>query len=163
MFLLLVLLLVIVLAICLDKNLRTVIRKYFGGRQKLTIYTEEPWFSQIKSGAKKVEGRVGPLSSYEQYIGKRVKVKARKNEKTGESEKLGVTIKAARHYATLEEYVDKEKWDKVAPHLRSKKETIDAYLGIKNKKGEAIYGPERVKEKGGVTALEFVLGGDKVE
>ncbi len=123
---------------------------YSGGRQREPrIFAQEPWFSEMKAGRKVVEARVGSPGFYEQHVGKPAIVKT----PGGGDHK--VVIKAVRHHADLDAYLEKEDLKKYAPHVKTKAEAKSAYLALKDKAGNQIFEPSRVKEKGGITAIEL--------
>jgi ASC-1-like (ASCH) protein len=123
---------------------------YLGKGQTFRIFTQEPWFTEIAEGRKTVEARVGELDRFEDMKGKRVKI-------TGAGKKVDAEILSVKHYKTLDEYIDKEGWKKVAPQCKTEKEAKDAHMNLKDKSGQAVYDPARVKEKGGIVALHFKL------
>lgn len=112
------------------------------------IFSRDKWFDEIEAGKKTVDSRVGTEDRNKELVGKRVKIVA-------PGKKLFATVTAVRMYKTLEEYIAGEGVKKIAPHLKSEKDVVAALLEIKNKAGEVVYDPKRVKEKGGITAIEF--------
>jgi len=120
-------------------------------RKPLSIVTQEPWFSFIKSGKKKVEGRVGDPAMFNAHINKTVKVSV------PQGEKLFAALKDVRAYDTLDEFIKAEEWKKLAPHAKSESEAKKLYLDIKNKAGAQVYGNENISAKGKVLALELEL------
>lgn len=114
------------------------------------IFSRDPWMGEIEAGKKTVDSRVGTEDRNKELMGKRVKIVA-------PGKKLFATITGVRMYKTLEEYITGEGVKKIAPHLKTEKDVVAALLEIKNKAGETVYDPKRVKEKGGITALEFKL------
>ena len=123
---------------------------YAGGRQReLRIFAQEPWFSEMKAGRKIVEARVGDPGFYEKNVGKPAIVK------TPGGGDHPVVIKAVRHHADLDSYLEKEDLKKYAPQVKTKSEAKSAYLALKDKAGNQIFEPSRVKEKGGITAIEL--------
>lgn len=127
---------------------------FTGGRGVYRIFTQEPWITEIAAGRKKVEARVGPPDFYKGLIGQKIKLVAFGGEKN-DKKKVIAEVTAVRHYKDLAEYLKAETWQKVAPHVKSEQEAVKAYLEIKDKSGNEVYGAERVKEKGGITAIEF--------
>lgn len=121
-----------------------------GGKEMMVLFTQDPWFTEIKDGRKTVEARIGPADKFTDLVGKTVKVKMGK-------EKLKVKVNDIRHYDSLSEYVKKEGYKKVAPHTKSDADAIKKYLELKNKAGDVIYSEEAIKEKGGIIAIEFEL------
>lgn len=123
---------------------------FSGGAQTMRIFTQEPWYTEIAEGRKKVEARVGDAEKYKPLIGKTVQI-------VSPGKKVKVIVEGVRHYADLDSYLAKEGWKKVAPHVKTEADAKAAYLSIKDKSGQSIYAPERVKEKGGIVALEIKL------
>jgi len=119
------------------------------GQRELRIYAQEPWFSEIKAGRKIVEARVGGPDFYNKNIGSPAVVMV----PGGDSHPTQIT--AVRHYPDLENFLEKEDLKKYAPHLKTKGEAKAAYLATKDKSGVSIYGPDRIKEKGGIVAVEL--------
>lgn len=119
-----------------------------GGERQLTVFTQEPWFSCIKDGRKKVEARVGRPNNYSKHIGENIIIKT-------QTDKVNVKLVDVKHYHDLNEYIDKEGWKNVAPFASSREETVEAYLNIKGKDGIQVYDNDRVIEKGGVVALHI--------
>lgn len=124
--------------------------KFTGGGSMMTIFTQEPWFTEIKEGRKSVEARVGPSGRFEDLVGKKIKIKAGKD-------KVKAMVTGVRHYDNLSDYVKKEGYKKVAPHTKSDADAVKKYLEIKNKAGEVIFNDDIVKEKGGIIAIEFTV------
>lgn len=87
----------------------------------LRIHCQEPWFSKIRSGLKKVEGRkfhdkysnLCPGDLLEFYC-------------DGESFLTEVT--SIKYYKTLEEYLTIEGYQNVLPGVASFEDAIDMYL-----------------------------------
>jgi ASC-1-like (ASCH) protein len=124
---------------------------FSGGARRLLFTVQAPFFADIKAGKKTVDVRVGPDEVYKKAIGSTIKVSVPGGEK------LLAVIKGARHYGTLDELIKKEGIKKVAPSAKTDKEAIDMHLAIKNKEGEQVYGEKRIKEKGGVTAVDIAI------
>lgn len=109
----------------------------------LSKTVSEPWLYYIQIGKKKIEGRAGDVKSYYyDWIGKRVYF-------YNEDRKIPVIIRQIRHYNSLEEYVDGEGIENVAPHLNDRDEVISEY--------SKFYSKKVVDEKGGMLALEIEL------
>lgn len=152
---LLVLVIVIVVYIAIKffhgEGLAGIMKIFSGGASKFTLFTQQPWFDEIKSERKTVEARIGDKSKYQDLVGKQIAISA------GKENKVHAKVKAVRHYNDLETYLKKEGWKNVAPHVKSEKEALASYLEIKNKAGKQIYGEENVKLAGGIIAIEFIL------
>lgn len=124
--------------------------EFTGGKQKFTIFTQEPWFTEMKNGKKTVEARVGDADKYKDLIGKKIKIKSGKD-------KLKAIVKDVRHYKDLNAYLKKEGWKKVAPHAKDEADAKEQYMGIKNKNNESVYADDKVHSKGGIVAIEIAL------
>lgn len=114
-------------------------------------------FKEIKNGLKTIEGRVGKLGSYNDYIGKVVKVRSRNDE-------VLCKIEGIIHYATLREYCEGEKVESISPTLHTPEEAEKLYLsltmngrkdGRKNEK--LVFSEERISKKGGINAIHLSL------
>ena len=89
--------------------------------QLKSLFVDDPWLTQILLGNKLVEGRKGPKSKYEEWIGKDVIF-------YNNSIKILVHVEAVRHYNTLYDYLNFEGLEKVAPHITTGYDAVvDAY------------------------------------
>jgi len=110
--------------------------------QKLVLSVQEPWLEQIRIGKKKVEGRSGSANKFLQWIGKEATF-------VSKSQSVRVKVINVRHYNSLYDYLDKEGWEMVAPHLTSYNETIDEY--------HKFYSDKKIQSVGGMNAIEIEL------
>lgn len=102
---------------------------------------DEPWFSLIRSGAKRVEGRRGTLNKFNDWVGQFAVFHS-------DVDSLRVIVTAVRHYNNLYDYLAGEDWHIVAPHLSSIEETISAY--------HEIYTDTDILVRDGICAIEFI-------
>jgi len=116
----------------------------FDSQKKLELYIREPWFSEIVAGRKNIEGRAGHESKFKSWIDMKVIFKNPKNH-----EFITVKITKVNHYKDLYEYLDNEDNKIVAPHLKLRKDIINAY--------HEFYSDLSIKEKGGMNALYFII------
>lgn len=124
---------------------------FIGGKnQRLILTMQEPWFSAIKSGKKTVEPRVGSVELYKANVGKEIRISLPGKEK------IMAKIVSADHYPDLESFVKKVPLKDHAPHLKTAEEALAAYRAIKNSKGEGVFDPAKVKEKG-IVAVEVKI------
>jgi ASC-1-like (ASCH) protein len=131
------------------------------------------WFDEIAAGRKLVEGRAGPPHKYDAFLGKIICLRR------GGDEVMSVLarVAAVRHYATLEQYIRGEGWDKIAPHLylpelsdtQLNMRTRDAYLAIfapsvqPNRADYQVFSPNRVSGRGGINAVELQVVGARTQ
>ncbi len=106
------------------------------------FYAGEPWFTQIKSGKKTIDVRVGEPSKFEELIGKDVTYYHKKDE-------VEVEIKEVNSYKSLKDLIKKEDYSKIAPHLESDKELLEIL--------SKYFSEERIKEAGGINALKLKI------
>lgn len=71
----------------------------------------------------------------------------RKQKEITKGERARARVAAVRHYPSLAAYLDGEGWRLCAPQLSGYEETLSAY--------RAIYPCEKVRERGGMVALEL--------
>lgn len=102
------------------------------------IYCQQPWLSLIHEGKKTVEGRCGPLKAYLKYLHKKVMV-------TNGDVKCICKVKAIRYH----------EWKAAAPHVSSKREAKETYLKIMFKDGGQVFSPYRIRQTGGMVAIEL--------
>lgn len=104
----------------------------------IELFVNEPWLSFIRDGKKIVEGRAGSLKDYSGWVGKKARFHSLKQE-------VIVQIIEVHHYDTLREFLNKEGWKNVAPHLGSFDETEKAYL--------QFYPGDFIKKAGGMNGI----------
>jgi len=102
------------------------------------LHIREPWLELIRTGKKTVEGRPGPKSKFSRWIGKDLKLISGKQE-------VIVSVIDVHHYDDLNSYLDGEGWEKVAPHLKSREETLQAY--------HQFYTDNDIKTRGGMNGI----------
>lgn len=105
------------------------------------LQVDEPWLEMIRTGLKRVEGRVGPISRFEEWVGSPAQLYS--SEQT-----LRVMVVAVRHYDNLYDYLAGEDWSVVAPHLDSLEEVIRGY--------HEFYSDEEIERRGGMNAIAVV-------
>lgn len=132
----------------ISNELRILIR---GSGQKFTLFTQEPWFSDIKSGKKKIEVRLGGPDKFQDIKGKKIQISA------GKGKKVNAIVKDVRHYEDLDTYIKKEGWKAIAPHVKSADEAKAAYLSMRTTSDKPIFTVENIAEKKGLVAIEFEL------
>lgn len=120
---------------------------FMGGKpNRLSILVQEPAFSQIKSGKKTIEVRVGKPDIYKKGAKLRIK--------SPEKQKLIATVVEARPYKSLDELMKKETAAKIVPGVKSKEDATAVLMELKNKAGNVVYDPTKVAEYG-VVAIEL--------
>ena len=104
----------------------------------LKIHCQEPWFSKIKSGIKKIEGR--------KYSDKYASLQS------GEvvmfycnDDSFLVEIVKVVAYPTVEEYIKTEGVSRVLPGIASFNDALNVYLGFNSK--------EQIQKSGGFLAI----------
>lgn len=134
------------------------------------IFIQDPWFTEVAEGRKTVEGRTGPKDKFRIDDFLRVKGPAHSGNERGSRSSIEVPdckvlhmyVEETRHYDNLDDYLKHEELNKFAPHLSSLSEAEAAYLNItmevgdqENKKIIDVFSYERVKERGGIIALQL--------
>lgn len=114
------------------------------------MFIQEPWYSFVKDGRKDVEGRAAKKGRWAGHIGETLTIRTR----PGATEAVRARITGVRHYDTLDEYLDAE-WQRAAPHCATKGEAREAYLAVTMRKGVQVFGESRVRERGGMEAIEL--------
>lgn len=146
------LLFIVFLAACVIRGCCSSSSIFGSGKKKKSrflIVSQEPWFSHIKSGKKKVEGRVGDPSKFESHVGETVKISV------PQGEKLLAKLTKVKAYYSLDDFIKGEGWKELAPHAKSEADAKKLYLDIKNKDGAQVYSEENIKSKGKVIALHI--------
>lgn len=133
-----------------DKNIVRLIMGNSEAQKQLQLYMQEPWFTEIKSGRKTVEGRVGREGSKNSWIGKRMLI-------IGPKSSVTVRVKAIRYYDNLQKYIETEGWEKIAPQTGSNEKAFETYMAIKMKGENRVFSPERIANMGGINAMEISL------
>ena len=125
--------------------------KRTGGGEPLKMFIQPPWFEHVANGSKSVEGRAAHEGRWRQHTGKTIHI-----SRPGSQEVVKARITDVRHYSNLEEYLDAE-WEAAAPHCPTKEKAREAYLDIYMKVNVQVFGEERVRERGGMEAIELQL------
>ena len=148
----LLLLVLIALLVLVALILSRARNKMFGGGLGVPqeIHVQEPWFSEIVSGRKTIEGKVGPFRKYSGWGGRTVIFH-------NGPRRVTAVIRAVRHYPTLDEYLRDEGWQTVAPHTGSFAEAKTAYLAIRRADGWQVFAEKRIADEGGINALELLV------
>ncbi len=124
-----------------------------------TMYVQDPWFTEIAEGRKTVEGRVGSGEQLERFqgrVGQLIEVAG------PDGQRLSVKVAGVRHHPDLKTYLKEEGWKKTAPQAGSEAKAKAAYDEImmrRDGKEIPVFGAERVKERGGVIAVELEFVG----
>jgi ASC-1-like (ASCH) protein len=113
------------------------------------------WFVEIVAGRKTVEGRASAVGEYDSYIGTIIALRGNMNGVI--TNPIFVEVTDVRHYPDLDSYLAGEGWQRVAPHMSNNKATRKEYLAIKKSDGTQVFSPERIKERGGINAVEMKL------
>lgn len=131
------------------------------------IGAREPWWTLMREGQKKVEGRKRTILrgilglpdstlpadiSEQDAVGVRLRVRRDNPADATEAPLVFLAvIVAVRSYGSLSEYLDAEGWEKVVPHetVKSYQAAADVYHGI--------YTPAQIAEAGGMVALELLV------
>lgn len=106
--------------------------------QIIELFVNEPWLTAIREGTKPVEGRAGPREAFAGWIGKEIRLYSKLQE-------VIVKVSGVHHYDTLDDFLNGEGWQKAAPHLKSRKTTVDAYLGF--------YPGDTIAKEGGMNGI----------
>src|SRR5450631_4746960 len=97
----------------------------------MELNVQEPWYDEILTRHKTVEGRPDPMGYYESWIGKYITIKC-------DNSFTVVKVIKVKHYNNLKGYLDNE-WKKAAPHTKSREEAEKAYRDVYYyKNGEKI-------------------------
>ena len=103
------------------KNKYINIKKKLGGSENIyTITVKEPWFSFIKEGKKKIEGR----------LNRGLFQKINKNDIViwmNRDQKVKVRITDKRVYKNFREMIEKEGLDKVLPSIKTIDDGVNVY------------------------------------
>ncbi len=124
-----------------------------------TLHVQDPWFTEIAEGRKTVEGRVGSGDKLEQFrgrVGQLVEVAGPGGQR------LAAKVAGVRHHPDLKTYLKEEGWKKTAPQAGSEAGAEAAYGRVTARRDEKevpVFSAERVKECGGVIAVELALVG----
>lgn len=117
----------------------------------IEMFIQEPWFGYVLNGTKSVEGRAAKEGRWRPHINKIIVIT---NKKTGESVRVRIT--GVRHYTDLETYLDAE-WEKAAPQCSTREEAHEAYRKVRMNNDEQVFSEARVRERGGMVAIEMEL------
>lgn len=112
-----------------------------------TFHVQKLWWRLIADGSKTIEGRCGPPKKYP-CVGSVVAFVGSDGLYAGGAKLLVYK----KWFPTLEEYLE-DCWERAALRCRSLEEAREAYMQVKLPNGELVFKEERVKEKGGITAL----------
>ena len=118
---------------------------------------QEPWFTEVVSGRKTVEGRAGPAGKFDHLVGKVVEIVQSGNR---DATPVQARVTAVRHYKTLPEYIKGEGWKKIAPQAGSDAGAAKAYADVEmTRRGKSIkvFDQARVAGRGGLNAVELAL------
>ena len=109
------------------------------------MFIQKPWVDYVKSGLKTVEGRTGPLGRYNGVTHLQI---------FGGDTPFLVEIVEVRHYDDLFTYIAAEGYRVIAPHTSSNDQALVEYMNI-TKDNHHIFSQERVKERGGINAIQL--------
>jgi ASC-1-like (ASCH) protein len=93
--------------------------------RKTSINVQTPWFEEIYTGSKTVEGRIGPGVDSDFYSLGQITVKC-----PGEFYQFDIEIVKIRHYPTLDEYLKAEGWINCMPSADGWDDTLAKYAAI---------------------------------
>lgn len=116
------------------------------------LFIQSPWFEQIISGRKIVEGRVAPLSKYKGLVNQVIRI-------TNGRLRMRVQVLSVQHYPTLISYITSVGWQNCAPHAVNYDDAVQKYLDVTTGDppfGSQVFSEQRIKEKGGITALTII-------
>ena len=105
----------------------------------MTEYTKhlsEPWFSLIKLGIKKCEGRLKKGDFAEIKKGDYIKFE---NNELGFERKYQIKITSVHKYNTFSEYLEKEKLEKCLPGIDTIEQGVSIYYKYYKKEDEDTY------------------------
>lgn len=114
----------------------------------LTMHVQSPWYDEILSERKIIEGRNGPMDKF---------INRKKMIIKNDVDFALVDVIDVKHYNNLHEYVNGSGWENIAPHVSSYEETILEYRKIKDSKGEYVFSDDMIKSKGGMNAIYLKL------
>jgi ASC-1-like (ASCH) protein len=112
------------------------------------MWIQSPWYEEIISGKKTIEGRVGKEDKFRHLVGKKLVIKNPNKKK----ENI-VKVIDLKHYDSLDEYVDASGWENIAPHRSSSDDTLVAYRSIYDRDGNQVFSDENIALKGGMNAI----------
>ena len=96
----------------------------------------EPWFSLIKLGLKKCEGR---LNKGDFNKMKKGDIIIFENSDFGDTRSFSVKVTSTKKYNTFEEYLKKETLEKCLPGIDTMKEGLNIYYKYYSKQDENLY------------------------
>lgn len=114
-----------------------------------SLHVQEPWYGEILSGRKDIEGRTGGPNKFAAWVGHPVRIT------NGTKSSAVFTVSAVRHYPNLRAYLETEGWERVAPHTGSAVGAVRAYRAITMKDNVQVFSDKRVTTRGGICALEL--------
>ena len=117
------------------------------------LHVSEPWLSLIASGQKTIEARVGSADKFVSIVNSRIITFT--NMQIARSPHIHASIRAIRHYDTLDNFLRAEGWIHCAPQAHTYEEARDAFLVARNSHGVPVFSDENTREQGGITV--FVL------
>jgi ASC-1-like (ASCH) protein len=106
------------------------------------IHCQEPWFSKIRSGIKKVEGRKYSAKYSALQSGEILKFYC------NQESFLAEVVKVIR-YSNLEKYLTAEGITNVLPGVKSYSEALEIYLGFNTN--------EKIQQAGGFLAIHLKI------
>ena len=111
-----------------------------------TMYVQSPWYEEIVSGRKTIEGRPGRIDKFKALINTTIILKNKQNSITA-------FVTDVKHYDTLAEYVDGSGWENIAPHANSRDDTIKLYHNIMDRDGNQVFSDKSIRQRGGMNAI----------
>ncbi len=111
-------------------------------KMSTTLEVRDPWLYYIQIGKKNVECRMGNPSKYAHWVGKKIYFENKER-------RIPVRVLAVRHYPDLLTYLNTEGFEKVLPGKKTLQAAMDIY--------HEIYSDEKIREAGGMIALEIKL------
>jgi len=125
------------------------------------ICVQSPWFEEIVTGLKKVEGRLGNGTRYGKVSGKGVTLtrggvwpwwSPEPPKKT-----LPAVITSIKHYPTLDAFLSGEGWQKVVPRAEALADARRLMLEIVTDQGHQVFSDDSVAAAGGIEALRLEI------
>lgn len=115
------------------------------------LHVSEPWFSLIASGQKTIEARVGSIDKFASIVNSRIITFT--NMQIAHSPHIYVSIRAIRHYDTLDNFLRAEGWIHCAPQAHTYEEARNAFLIARNSQGVPVFSDENTQRVGGITVF----------
>lgn len=112
------------------------------------LHVSEPWFSLIASGQKTIEARVGSIDKFASIVNSRIITFT--NMQIAHSPHIYVSIRAIRHYDTLDNFLRAEGWIHCVPQAHTYEEARNAFLIARNSQGVPVFSDENTQRVGDI-------------